>query len=392
VKNLTFISFGTLLGAGALAVLSACSSDDSTKVTTGAGTPSTGGSGGAAGSTTTGPAGSGGGGANAGGGGSSSGSGGVDAGTAGSGGGGGAGGVGGVGGAGGTGGADGSAAGSSGSSGADASADGRGQDGGSSDGAVAPCVTAPGKALQFDGTVIDLMSGDLGADFPGGDVPRTIELWAKFLSAASWRAEGSIIETGLAQGGMNRVFGIDLSGYTGTTAQFGPYTNGFSDNNAPNGVFVMNTPQIGWLHLSWSYTGNHGTLSFTVNGTQYPVITAAGQPTLNFTPGIVTLAASQTFGTVGWTGVMDEVRLWSVAKTPADITRDMKVVMKGTEPGLVAYYRFDEGAGTFTDAVSKNAAHRLTTCTAVSTRCAAVNTAMPTWVDSDIPGPFTCAP
>jgi len=301
-------------------------------------------------------------------------------------------GAGGRGGTSGSAGAGGSAAGSGGSSGADAAADVGSPDGGASDGGVTPCITAPGKALQFDGTVVDLMSGDLGADFAGGDVPRTIELWAKFLGAASWKAEGSIIETGLAQGGMNKVLGIDLSGYTGTTAEFGPYTNGFSDNNHPNGVFVMNTPQTGWLHLSWSYTGNHGTFSFTVNGTAYPVITMAGQPTLALTPGIVTLGASQTFGTMGWTGVMDEVRLWSVAKTPAEITRDMKVVMKGTEPGLVAYYRFDEGAGTFTDDVSKKAAHRLTFCTATSTRCAAVNTAMPTWVDSDIPGPFTCAP
>jgi len=300
-------------------------------------------------------------------------------------------GAGGMGGTSGSGGAGGSA-GSGGSSGADAATDVGSPDGGASDGGVTPCITAPGKALQFDGTVVDLMSGDLGADFAGGDVPRTIELWAKFLGAASWKAEGSIIETGLAQGGMNKVLGIDLSGYTGTTAEFGPYTNGFSDNNHPNGVFVMNTPQTGWLHLSWSYTGNHGTFSFTVNGTVYPVITMAGQPTLALTPGIVTLGASQTFGTMGWTGVMDEVRLWSVAKTPAEITRDMKVVMKGTEPGLVAYYRFDEGTGTFTDDASKKAAHRLSFCTATSTRCAAVNTAMPTWVDSDIPGPFTCAP
>ncbi len=236
------------------------------------------------------------------------------------------------------------------------------------------------------------MSGDLGSDFPGGDVPRTIELWAKFLGPQSWKAEGSMIETGLAQGGGNRVLGIDLSGYSGTTAEFGPYTNGFSDNNHPNGVMVMNTPPSGWLHLSWSYTGNHGTFSFTVNGTEYPVKTQGGTPTLAFTPGIVTLGASQSFGTQGWSGVMDEVRLWSVAKTPAQIAADMRVVSKGSEPGLVAYYRFDEGSGELTDDVTKKASHRLTTCTEKSTRCAAVNAAKPTWVDSDIPGPFTCAP
>jgi len=274
---------------------------------------------------------------------------------------------------------------------AGASAGAAGASGGAGGAGGGACNTAPGKALKFDGNIVDLMSGDLGADFPGGDVPRTIELWAKFLGSQSWKAEGSMIETGHANGG-DRVLGIDLSGYSGTTAEFGPYTNGFSDNNHPDGVMVPNTPQMGWLHLSFSYTGNHGTFSFTVNGMEYPIKTKTGTPTMNFTQGIVTLGASQSFGTQGWSGVMDEIKLWSVAKTPAEITANMRVVPKGTEPGLVAYYRFDEGSGDFSDDVSKKPSHRLSTCTATSTRCAAANAASPQWVDSDIPGTFTCAP
>jgi hypothetical protein len=242
-----------------------------------------------------------------------------------------------------------------------------------------------------------MMTGDLGMDLPGGDVPRTIELWVKFLGAQSWTAEHSLIETGHrpAAGGMgNMVFGIDNSGYTaGTmTAEFGPYTNGFSDNNDPNGVFVMNIPQMGWLHLSWSYTGNHGTFSFTVDGTEYAVKTMGGQATMAFGAGIVTLGASQNFGFPGWGGVMDEVRIWKVARTPQQIKDNMRVVLKPTEPGLVAYYRFSEGTGTLTDDESKAMTHRLTTCTGMNTHCFATNTASPMWVASDIPGTFTCAP
>jgi hypothetical protein len=236
------------------------------------------------------------------------------------------------------------------------------------------------------------MTGDLGTDLPGGDVPRTIEVWVKYTSAQSWTAEHSILEIGKAQGGQNKVFGLDNSGYSGTTAEFGPYTNGYSDNNHPNGVFVPNIPETGWIHQSWSYTGNHGTLSFTVNGTEYPVITQAGQPTLSLFQGIVTLGASQNFGTQGFDGILDEVRIWSVARTPAEVASNMNVVLKGTEPGLVAYYRFSEGSGTFTDDVTTNPNHRLSICTATNTRCPAVNQTNPTWVDSDLPGPFTCAP
>ncbi len=298
---------------------------------------------------------------------------------------GGAGGAAGAGGAGGAGGTPATAAGG---------ASGNGGLAGSS-GAAGACKPSTGKALQFDGTLVDLMSGDLGADLPPGDQPRTIELWAKFLGAQSWKAEGSILETGLEQppkGGGSRVFGLDLSGYSGTTAEFGPYTSGYSDNNHPNGVYVPNIPQTGWLHLAWSYSGNHGELSFTVDGAQYPVITMAGKPTLNFTTGIVTLAASQTFGTAGWSGVMDELRLWSVARSPEQIKSTMHVLLKGTEPGLVAYYPFNEGSGSFTDDVKLAAGHRLTSCTAAGPACPAANVKDPTWVDSDIPGTFSCAP
>jgi hypothetical protein len=237
-------------------------------------------------------------------------------------------------------------------------------------------------------------------------VARTIEVWVKYTGASSWTAEQSILETGRRPAGNapNGVMGFDNSGYTAgsMTAHFGPYTNGYSDNNG-NGVSVMNIPQVGWVHLSWSYPGNHQELSFTVGTPTMPATQqtishdqgTAGMPTLALTQGIVTLGASQTFGTTGWEGVMDELRIWSVGRTVAEVNRDMKVVLKGTETGLAAYYRFDEGTGNFTDDVSKKASHRLTTCAATNmTTCAAqnANPSMVNWVASDLPGPFTCAP
>jgi hypothetical protein len=283
---------------------------------------------------------------------------------------------------------------------------------GGGDGGVT-CNTSPGKAIQFANAGIDIVSGDLGNDLPGGDVPRTVELWAKYTGAVSWNAENSVIETGSPAFGGNGVLGIDNSGYMGTTAEFGPYTNGFSDNNhgQPHGVFVMNIPQVGWVHLSWSYSKQGGTctggnppdlcLSFTVNGMEYPVTrspgAAAGTPTMKFYPGIVTLGRSLQFGG-GWTGVIDEVRVWSIARTPMEVARDMKVVLKGTEQGLVAYWRLDEGTGIVADDVLKKPSHQLTTCSAqssMSNRCNKMtntNPNMVNWVASDIPGPFTCAP
>jgi hypothetical protein len=40
---------------------------------------------------------------------------------------------------------------------------------------------------------------------------------------------------------------------------------------------------------------------------------------------------------------MDEVRVWSIARAPADIQKDMLHRVPATDPGLVAYWTFDDG-------------------------------------------------
>jgi hypothetical protein len=68
----------------------------------------------------------------------------------------------------------------------------------------------------------------------------------------------------------------------------------------------------------------------------------------------------------------------------------MYTIMNGREPGLVAYYKFDEGSG-MTVHDSAQAAGSSTNA-AVMTPWNAANPPLtpPTWVMSDIPGTFTC--
>jgi Concanavalin A-like lectin/glucanases superfamily len=47
-------------------------------------------------------------------------------------------------------------------------------------------------------------------------------------------------------------------------------------------------------------------------------------------------------------GLLDEMRFWSRAKTPAEIASDYARPVTGTEPGLVGHYPFSEGTGTST--------------------------------------------
>lgn len=44
-------------------------------------------------------------------------------------------------------------------------------------------------------------------------------------------------------------------------------------------------------------------------------------------------------------GVIDEVRIWNVARTQQQISEWSHGLLKGNEPGLVAYWRFDEKSG-----------------------------------------------
>jgi len=46
-----------------------------------------------------------------------------------------------------------------------------------------------------------------------------------------------------------------------------------------------------------------------------------------------------------YAGALDEVRLWNVARTAGELQGARTLELSGTEPGLVAYWRFNEGAG-----------------------------------------------
>lgn len=287
------------------------------------------------------------------------------------------------------GGAGGATAGAGGTSGGAAgSAGASGSSGSGGGGGGGACDPSTGKALSFKNSKIDNVTGDLGAGFAGGNGPRTVELWAHFTGTASWEGEHTIIELGKRNGAQNQVFGIDMAGRNGNNGVFDPYTNGIGDNDPTPVALAVE----GWHHLAWGYDGA-GKFQFVVDGTKVTLPHPdAGNGTLSTTQGIITLGGSQGFGADGWEGVMDEVRLWTVYRTEADIKRDMKVKLKGTEAGLVAYWNLDEGTGTTADDVKKDATHKLSFCAAKGGACSDANTAAPTWVASDIPGPFTCAP
>ncbi|NRF91523.1 LamG domain-containing protein [Paenibacillus frigoriresistens] len=101
-----------------------------------------------------------------------------------------------------------------------------------------------------------------------------------------------------------------------------------------NTVVPLNT----WVHLAATISGSTATLYLNgvVDGT--------------FT-GIVARSSGNTFLTISksdaqwFKGNMDDVRIWNVARTQAQIQANMNNYLLGDETGLVGYWKLNEGAG-----------------------------------------------
>ena len=75
---------------------------------------------------------------------------------------------------------------------------------------------------------------------------------------------------------------------------------------------------------------------------------------------VLTVAPPSFLGDA-FNGFMDEVRIWSTAKTEAAVVTQMHLSLAAAEPGLEAYYQFNYPAGV-TSAVADSSANGLDAC------------------------------
>ena len=52
------------------------------------------------------------------------------------------------------------------------------------------------------------------------------------------------------------------------------------------------------------------------------------------------------YSSESYNGIIDEVRVWTVPRTQAEISANMTSCLKGTEPGLFLYYNMEDGTGS----------------------------------------------
>ena len=118
----------------------------------------------------------------------------------------------------------------------------------------------------------------------------------------------------------------------------------FFVNSYPNG-FVTSTTTAAlntWYHVAATYDGT--TTKIYVNGVLEASANFTGANYATANP--LTLGGSVS-GTV-WQlkGSMDEARIWNTARTAAQIQNNINNTLTGAESGLVAYYTFEDAAGS----------------------------------------------
>jgi hypothetical protein len=161
--------------------------------------------------------------------------------------------------------------------------------------------------------------------------PLTVEAWVK-------------PEAGIQEKWLNFIVSKQMSG-TGYTL----LSSGFEDNHFyfeageayVSAVSASQTPLDQWVHVAGVWEA--GELRIYVGGQLDGVQASPNVPEANELP--LWIGASPFGGDTNWRGAIDEVRVWGVARTEAEIQWDMFHPLPGSEPGLRAYWNFDEGTG-----------------------------------------------
>jgi hypothetical protein len=122
---------------------------------------------------------------------------------------------------------------------------------------------------------------------------------------------------------------------------------GYSKASAYDANFNYKAPLEEWVHLAVVATSDSVTLF--VNGAYYEKNNQT-----NFTIPIGTIGKNNA-STLNAT--IDELRVWSVARTAAQIADNMSMELEGNETGLEAYYNMNNGTDTTLTDHSANENH-----------------------------------
>jgi hypothetical protein len=207
---------------------------------------------------------------------------------------------------------------------------------------VTPTGADPGHALRFDGVsdfvVLDKTSSMLAA---GWQTRKTVSLWVK--------AEGTPYCNFQNPASCDAIFGDRPRWWGISRGVIGGQDRIWVWNYDGQYQMIPVTYTAGqWLHITMVHDG--GVLSAYRNGALVGAVASGATQQPNLTGALPTLQIGGIINNAerNWTfqGEIDEVQIWNVGRTPAQIREDMMWPLMAGQPGLAAYYRMSDGAGT----------------------------------------------
>lgn len=183
-------------------------------------------------------------------------------------------------------------------------------------------------ALNFDGANDYVnVSRPVGDDF-------TIEYWVKTTQAGTtgpnWYNGIGIVDAEV--GGQTNDFGTSLNG---SKLCFGIGSTDYS---------IISNADINdgsWKHIAVTRTKTTGAINIYINGVLDISGTCYNLGTLN-APSFIRIGGMQT-GVNYFNGSLDDIRIWNVVRTQAQISANLNQELNGDEAGLVAYFKCNQG-------------------------------------------------
>lgn len=179
---------------------------------------------------------------------------------------------------------------------------------------------AAGYALSFDGLNDYASMGNAG--FPQADNEQTVELWVNYESAAT--TQDFYVARVDFDGG------VQIGLRDGTVTVWRTYSKRVlvaAPTLPPSGV---------WHHVA--YTFDRTTHTLYLDGAMVASSTATSDIRTPNQAWLGTFDGSAEL----YKGLMDEVRVWTVVRTAAEVAKDLLHRPPGPETGLVAYWTFDD--------------------------------------------------
>jgi uncharacterized repeat protein (TIGR03803 family) len=107
-----------------------------------------------------------------------------------------------------------------------------------------------------------------------------------------------------------------------------------------------------WYHIAYVESGT--TTEIFINGVSIGSTNNAFNTAVTGRP--LTIGWSNQVNNEYFTGQIDELRIWSIARTRGQIRNQMHLTLQGNETGLVAYYQFNEISGNCIDKIANQSA------------------------------------